>query len=57
MSNFLAIATVTEALHQLLQAEVEDDVNVESYSDDKMHWIRAGLERAELWAAVAGWAP
>jgi hypothetical protein len=27
MSNFLAIATVTEALHQLLQAEVEDDVN------------------------------
>ena len=27
MSNFLAIATVTEALHQLLQAEVDDDVN------------------------------
>jgi hypothetical protein len=27
VSNFLAIATVTEALHQLLQAEVEDDVN------------------------------
>ncbi len=35
----------------------EDDVNVDRYSQDKMPWIRAGLERAELWAADTSWVP
>jgi dephospho-CoA kinase len=32
-------------------------IDVDRYSQDKMPWIRAGIERAEAWAADTGWAP
>jgi dephospho-CoA kinase len=35
----------------------QDHVNVDRYSEDKMLWVRAGLERAELWAANTSWVP
>lgn len=44
-----------EAMKDRLAAE--DDVNVDRYSEDKMPWIRGGLERAELWAADTNWVP
>jgi dephospho-CoA kinase len=31
--------------------------HVDRYGEEKMPWIRAGLERAEAWAAGTGWAP
>jgi dephospho-CoA kinase len=34
-----------------------DDAHVDHYSEDKMPWIRAGLARAEIWAADTGWVP
>jgi len=34
-----------------------DHVHVDRYSEDKMPWIRAGLERAERWATATGWMP
>ena len=34
-----------------------DEVHVDRYSEDKMPWIRAGLARAEPWAAASGWEP
>ena len=47
--------TSYEALKARLAAE--DDAHVDRYSEDKMPWIRAGLERAELWASESGWTP
>jgi hypothetical protein len=35
----------------------EHEIDVERYSEDKMPWIRAALERAELWAAGTDWSP
>jgi dephospho-CoA kinase len=35
----------------------DDGVHVDRYSEDKMPWIRAGLERAERWATSIGWVP
>lgn len=44
-----------EAMKDGLAAE--HDVDVDRYSEDKMPWIRAGLARAELWAANTDWVP
>ena len=33
------------------------DVHVDCYSEDKMPWIRSGLNRAESWASSTGWTP
>lgn len=47
------------ASYESMKREVaaEDDVNVDRYSEAKMPWIRAGLARAEVWAADTCWVP
>ena len=42
-----------ESMKGMLAAE--DDMDVDRYSENKMPWIRAGLARAERWAADTNW--
>ncbi len=44
-----------EAIKRRLAAE--EDLHVDRYSDEKLPWIRAGLQRAETWATEIRWTP
>jgi dephospho-CoA kinase len=57
--DWLRSQPTERAAYQQMKRDLpgDDEVDVDRYSEDKMPWIRAGLERAERWAAATDWAP